>query len=132
MPSLSGHSIRQICIFNVNSSTSPVINTLKVPNKLEESLRRIFDLLKLESNRRLAIKLVGEERFVVHKISKIKDGSVFYISSLKVLLSTGLYLSPTRISSLCCHLQSCGQNWIFTPHPVPFTTSTQTVSTATW
>ena len=83
MPSLSGHSIRQICIFNVNSSTSPVINTLKVPNKLEESLRRIFDLLKLESNRRLAIKLVGEERFVVHKISKIKDGSVFYISSLK-------------------------------------------------
>ena len=36
----------------------------QVPNKLEESLRRIFDLLKLESNRRLSLKWVGEERFV--------------------------------------------------------------------
>ena len=45
---------------------------IKVPNKLEESLRRIFDLLKLESNRRLAIKFVGEERFVILKILKLK------------------------------------------------------------
>ena len=40
--------------------------TVQVPNKLEESLRRIFDLLKLESNRRLAMKFVGEERLVFH------------------------------------------------------------------
>ena len=40
------------------------ISPWQVPNKLEESLRRIFDLLKLESNRRLSLKWVGEERFV--------------------------------------------------------------------
>ena len=40
------------------------ITSWQVPNKLEESLRRIFDLLKLESNRRLSLKWVGEERFV--------------------------------------------------------------------
>ena len=45
---------------NSIGSTAPQ----QVPNKLEESLRRIFDLLKLESNRRLSLKWVGEERFV--------------------------------------------------------------------
>ena len=60
---LSGHVANT---FKVKISTS----LIQVPNRLEESLRRIFDLLKLESNRRLAIKLVGEERFVILKIPR--------------------------------------------------------------
>ena len=60
---ISKQVLQRVVGFTLENSIGS-ITSWQVPNKLEESLRRIFDLLKLESNRRLSLKWVGEERFV--------------------------------------------------------------------
>ena len=82
------------------------ITSWQVPNKLEESLRRIFDLLKLESNRRLSLKWVGEERSVSREqILHTNDHH-----ALKVHISLQREL-PVR-AALCHPLGQVGP-----PHP---------------
>ena len=84
-----------------------------MPDKLDESLRRMFDLLKLESNRRLVLKWVGEKRLV----GNIKSHASKYFYRF-ISLSNENFQSVLPFASLWAKVD------LFTPSSAAFDTHT--------